>query len=74
MSTLGDALDRAMGGPERYISGYCEEHDHMVCLGYYGGRSCECRCHRNHRFVPALATVNVCKTCNRPMGDEVHRL
>jgi hypothetical protein len=46
--TLGDALDIALGGPRRYISHHCENVSgrvHRACLGYYGGRTCNCDCH-----------------------------
>ena len=52
-ATLGDALDRALGGAEHFVSDYCSKPlpgyrrptRHHLCAGFYGGRSCECRCH-----------------------------
>lgn len=42
--TLGDALDRALGAPARFISHNCERGFHQVCLGDYAGRTCDCDC------------------------------
>ena len=42
--TLGDAVDRALGGRKHFVSHNCEIGLHGVCLGYYGGRTCECNC------------------------------
>lgn len=44
MTTFGDALDRALGGPEHFVSDHCRNDRHGVCLGDYGGRTCECDC------------------------------
>jgi hypothetical protein len=50
--TLGDVLDRALGGSAHFISHHCQgdaetmrKPCHRACLGYYGGRTCECECH-----------------------------
>lgn len=40
--SLGDVIDRALGGPERFVCDHCRNDRHKVCLGYYAGRSCAC--------------------------------
>lgn len=42
--TIGDVIDRALGGTDRFISHHCARGFHQVCLGYYAGRTCECDC------------------------------
>lgn len=44
-STLGDVIDRALGGPQHFVSLHCQKNHHQVCMEFYGGRSCECDCH-----------------------------
>lgn len=65
MSTIGDALDRSMGGPDHYVSHHCVESHHHVCLGYYGGRTCECPCHATKRMIS-------CSWCHElnPVGQK----
>lgn len=40
-ATLGDAL----GAAGHFVATSCKTSYHQVCLGHYGGRSCECPCH-----------------------------
>jgi hypothetical protein len=78
---IGDALDRALGGPAHFTSQHCADGHHTVCMAFYGGRSCECACHiagwrcqncqRSWTFDPDLDEARLyCPEC----GELVEKL
>lgn len=49
--TLGDALDRALGGVRDHYSHNCTEGHHHLCTGYSMQRTCRCACHENTDYT-----------------------